>query len=1368
MNTIVARTCTLIPLGDEKRNLERVSRPLSEFRDVQAYVLLGDPGSGKTTAFETECEALGEDICLISARDFLALDVDMHPEWRGKTLFIDGLDEVRVGAPNARTPFDKIRRRLERLGHPRFRLSCREADWLAENDWQHLTTVSKDNSVTVLRLDPLSELDIMRILEGKGVKDPQAFMENARERRIDGLLQNPLTLELLATVIARNEQWPESRLQTYKEACLHLVREHNKEHNVATQPANSHQLLDAAGRLCAVHLISGIEGYTQGTGDPDSDFPALEEIQYENPDALQSVPSTKLFKAHSGSFSRFAPIHRHVAEFLAARYLGGLIDNGLPAMRVLSLITGEDGIVVTGLRGLSAWLAAHCKSARSELIIRDPVGVGLYGDIRGFSFDEKRALLNALHSEVSRLGSIQLAAAFGPLATPDMEPALRDILSNSSRETEHQAFVVFTLSFLREGPPMRGLSGLLFEIVRDVTRWPGINELALNAFIHCENETTVSYELKMLLKDIKDGIVADPNHELLGILLWHLYPQGLPPIEVWNYLWSPSDQSPLIGYYKLFWRIGLTEKSTDEQVVELLDAQRERRFGLSSDPVKVHFQEDFPLRLLARGLYHHGDQLGIERLYDWLDAGLSGDCDGDEAVGEIRTWLKERPEIQKCLLIEGLKRSPQSDDFRYRAFNVQKRLYGADLPPDFGHWCLNLAVEMTNANPLVAEHLLELAWRSYTARRGNKDLSLELLKEHSRNNKALMNVYLDQLSVPSAKPRGDRVEDRDRLRSRYIDQRRKQEEQWLDHLRSNETALRENRAAPGLLHEIARMYFGNFLNFSVHDAPTSIEKRLKGDRDLIDATFRGLRGAIIRDDIPKLQEIIDIREKGRMHALGWPFLAGLAEVERKAPVDLPRWDKERIRTAITFYYCTPHGEYRPKWYEWLLKKRPETVADVQERFAVSELRSGRHSIYKLWELAHDSAHAEVAKLASLPVLRAFPTRCNAKQLDALNCLLWSALRYADRTLFGELIETKLSRRSMNDAQRVHWLAAAVVLSPEAHVNPLMDFVQGRENRIRYLTGFFPFVFPRAGLSLSDIELDISVLEVLVRLVGVYFGPDQRWNEDSEDEEGGWVEPEMQAALLVDILIQRLAGMSGDSASVALDRLLQDGALSAWHDVLSRARDFQRVIQRDASYNHPEIQDVCQTLDNRSPANAADLAALLTDHLHEIARNIHDGNTSDWRQYWENPSDEKTRKPQHEELCRDALLSDLKYKLAPLPIDALPEGRYVNDRRSDIRVCSKGFNVPVEIKKNNHPDLWTAIKTQLIAKYTRDPGAAGHGIYLVIWFGKANTRFHPSGRRPETPGELEQQLRETLSEEETHRISVRVINVSREDTDWREN
>ena len=67
MNVIVPRTYTEILPRDEAQNQEKNPQPLEAFRSAAAYVLLGDPGSGKTTVFQTECGALGENACLITA-----------------------------------------------------------------------------------------------------------------------------------------------------------------------------------------------------------------------------------------------------------------------------------------------------------------------------------------------------------------------------------------------------------------------------------------------------------------------------------------------------------------------------------------------------------------------------------------------------------------------------------------------------------------------------------------------------------------------------------------------------------------------------------------------------------------------------------------------------------------------------------------------------------------------------------------------------------------------------------------------------------------------------------------------------------------------------------------------------------------------------------------------------------------------------------------------------------------------------------------------------------------------------------------------------------------------------------------------------
>lgn len=191
----------------------------------------------------------------------------------------------------------------------------------------------------------------------------------------------------------------------------------------------------------------------------------------------------------------------------------------------------------------------------------------------------------------------------------------------------------------------------------------------------------------------------------------------------------------------------------------------------------------------------------------------------------------------------------------------------------------------------------------------------------------------------------------------------------------------------------------------------------------------------------------------------------------------------------------------------------------------------------------------------------------------------------------------------------------------------------------------------------------------------------------------------------------------------------------------RAQGEQNRKHRTAKRPDLSLEQVQKALNGGPPASAADLTALTTDILEELADRIRNGQTNEWRQYWcRDPETENFTEPQHENDCRDVLLSHLEAILNNYQINGEPEGQYTDETRADIRVSyGSDLAIPVEIKRIQHPDIWRGISEQLVSKYTRDPKADGYGIYLVFWFG---TKYMKGGI-PNVPQELKNLLEKKL-------------------------
>ena len=1359
MNMLVERTCTELGRNGADSPWAE-SRPLSAYRSLQAYVLLGDPGSGKTTSFRAECEELGDQARFLSARDFLVYEPALD-ELRGRTLFIDGLDEVRAGALDVHSPFDRIRSLLIKLGRPRFRISCREADWLGGNDLRRLELAAKDSTVAALRLDPLSLTNVEDILNGSlAVSDPKAFVEQARVRGVDGLLANPQSLELLTKAVDQGNDWPESRMETFELACLRMAGECNREHRNATRPGiPKDSLIDSAGRLCALQLIADLIGYALDEDSATPDYPTLDACVQGDSQELREALSSKLFKADGGQ--RFSPVHRQIAESLGARYLAGLIERGLPSGRVMSLMTGGDGTVVTALRGLSAWLAAYSPQVRSELVTQDAAGVAIYGDVRDFSPDEKQELLAALLRQPGIPARAYLnLKAFAPLVAAETEPQIRRVLGGAERGAVQQDRAEFILLILSRGHQLAALAPEILRIARDDS-WPEqVRGLALQGFIrNREDSPGPTAELEALLADIRASGITAANRNLCGTLLGRLYPGVVRPRQVWDYLTESAGRDYSGSYWK-FWTRTLLAKASDRDIPDLLDSLAPRISNLEPAFDSIH-RSELPVVLLERGLRLHGDRVSRRRVYQWLGVGarVLDRFRGrpPEAVLQIRAWLEQRPEIQKDVVLRGLKSCRDDHQVHLADFVNRKRLFGTGLPDDFGLWCLKQAVAFAETRPHVARHLFREAYGIYSTQESGQTLSVAVVREHAQRHESLE----DLLAVLESPPPPSHEEAQWRRRqAKYLEEQRRRRREWQEWIHSNETALLKNRAAPALLHQLALVYFGLHPDFEEDCRGKEALDRSLGGSVAVKAAMHGLRGVIGRHDLPTVREIIRLAKNQREHYLGLPLLAGLEEADRASPGFLLRKANSRVRACVAFYHewaprMSGSNDGRPAWYQGLLDSHPGMVAETAVQCAATALRAHGFVSQEFWDIAHDETHGAVARAATLDLLRVFPTRCHSRLLWTLDELLWGAIACGAEAELLDLARRKLSKTGMNAGQRVRWLGTGLICSPGTYRGPVAEFLGKKEGLIRHLARFCvhgaaPFNSSHGSRRFPFQDLDSQTLAFIIRAFGRYFSPREPIGFSDETNFIGGI-------------VENLASKPDKSASTALESLLADDSMARWHKRLFHARSSQRVIRRDAEFRHPTLQQARQALRDGPPANPGDLAALIVDRLRNLAAGIRTRNTNEWRLFRNEAGHGRPGEPKVENSCRYALLALLKRHL-PQPVNAQPEGQHASEARSDILVSANGFQLPIEVKRNKDRELWSAVQKQLMAKYAVDPASGGYGVYVVFWFGSDQQRRRSDGVRPNSPAELERLLSESLSPDERRKISICVIDVSPPDSE----
>lgn len=545
------------------------AKTLTEFADVPCLVLLGDPGSGKTTAVYDASRALdaahvkacvrplgaingtGElSAALREALDVARGGVEYH-------LFLDGLDELIGSIKRLSEKLIDGLRDLDALKYLRLRVVCRGAA-LPEKLPELLRNLYGKERVEVYTLLPLRRGDVERIVREAKRADADELLARLAVPPLAPLASRPLTLELLVKH-AGPLQGATTAYEVLDEAIPSLVAEPNPE-----RPGSTEETLDQrrilACALAVVSLLGGSPHVHPGNGvtAPPHDAITARDLDgfatKEELDAL--VRSAPLFEG-----TRFP--HRAIVEHLAAELMARAPTED--ALARLFLPETASSRVVPQLRGVTVLLAARRRFFEA-LLARDPITL-LDVDTAFLDDDQRRRLLDAALAQGEALNVVgwwyDVGARLARLSHPEIAAQLHGWIVDA-RATEYaRAVAISTASHLAS--TSRGdIATRLKDFALDANNPLYLRVQAARGVRKLDDADAIR-ALRPLLADVgaapRDEDEAMQRDDLVGVALDALWPRYVDAATMFAAL-KPPRRDHYFGAHMTFAAIILPKQLT--------------------------------------------------------------------------------------------------------------------------------------------------------------------------------------------------------------------------------------------------------------------------------------------------------------------------------------------------------------------------------------------------------------------------------------------------------------------------------------------------------------------------------------------------------------------------------------------------------------------------------------------------------------------------------------------------------------------------------------------------------------------------------------------------------------------------------------
>jgi hypothetical protein len=1353
----------------EKPDQPNLAQNVAELRDLQAWVLLGEPGAGKSSVFHNEAIACGG-VHLEIAK---FLTGNLPEQHKGKCLFLDGLDEYRNPGNEGRV-LSLVESKLRELGTQKFRIACRAADWLGTTDQSDIAGATAQSKIPVFALEPLSEVGVTTLSQHfLQTTDVEEFLTQAKNADLDALLTNPQILELITKAYQEDRRLPSGRLEAYERGCALLVKEANKrqrDKRRSQSTPDDEQLLEAAGQIFAALLLGNQAGIALDSGVENERYALLEKLKLANDEAAQRASDSKLFVLGDQE-EQLVPAHRTIAEYLAARWLSAqLKEHKRTLRRLLPLLCGFDGKAVSNLRGLYGWLATHCvNNARTELIRKDAITVALYGDPMRFDLENKRRLFTALRQTLqanpAAISEMWHRDLLGPVLLNDLLEEFIAVLNDAAREDDTQRFCKYLLSaanaaFKRpnayEPKHLSALNQALEVVVRDASRRGDIRENALETWLNTLQDKSVALKL---LHQVHQDQVSDPEDTLILVLLDYLYQHTLSTADLLPYLRAPklTDRNA----YATFWGYIWPKRIPSQDLPYALN------FLVRYTNLKALLQDEYMMgsmipSLVNRAIVERGDAVDHETLFEWITLGTDKYWFEFVARSDAHpiAWWKARPDRYKGVLGVAFARASAAPlpDQGKSLFASQKALamINAAKPVDMGLWHFEQMNQPYTEWRLQA-HLKE-TMRSVLYRNEEEGVTLEMVQAWAGNNPDRLTLLRSELLCPldaQTQPYQDIFREHQRFQEQ-LQQRQQAKYQRSTQLEPLLPAIESGTATPNLMYELAQVWAGNQSNDNGNTPIDYFKDYCNNYQAVHDASRRGLIAYLQRNDLPSPVEIIGnwVHRKLDLFHMGITCMVGADLLWSEKPEAFDALNEVTLERLVSFWWTDSGFSSTRKWNYWLghlIQNQHELVIRVSVDFVLVQFKIFQASP-DLFALKEPIFEPVVERIV-MGVLQRLPNRLDSHHLGALGWLLATALTNESAEKVSAIIEEKVNAQEVDAGQTVYWLLAGTLLAPQLYESQLLEYVANNWQRLEHLSDamrhFYELMRNKHHLPAPTLGRFIECLAPHANFV---------WPTDGRAHDST---PADNLGDQVRAWVSQLATHVAEESLTELNRLRQSTALlncNGLNDQLQMAHHQLTQQLRQARYQVPTLPEVIKILTNKAPTNAADLQAVVLDRLDQIAKDIKGDNSNLYKQFWKDKTSHKI-----ENDCRDALLPLLRSGLSSIGISAEPEATHVNSTQSDIDISYVSehgrFKVPIEVKGEWHKDLWTAINTQ-VPQYTKAKETDGYAIYLVLWVGGCEQkRVADGGKRPTTSAELEERLTAQIAPEAAGRFVVRVLDIS---------